>query len=199
MATHATAFRRRRHRRRPRRLHRRDPRRAARLQRPPASTSGRTSKGGPAPGGTCTNVGCIPSKALLQSSENFEHAGHHFADHGIDVEGLSDRRRARCWRARTPSSSRTTTASCTCSRRTRSRFFHGRGSFVEGGDGGYEIKVAGAKAETLTGKHVIVATGSNAARACRARRSTRRRILSNDGALRIAARAEDARRRSARA
>ena len=30
------------------------------------------AKGGPAPGGTCTNVGCIPSKALLQSSEHFE-------------------------------------------------------------------------------------------------------------------------------
>src|SRR5256885_11918779 len=42
----------------------------------------------PAPGGTCTNVGCIPSKALLQSSENFDHAGHAFADHGIDVQGL---------------------------------------------------------------------------------------------------------------
>ena len=32
----------------------------------------KNEKGGPAPGGTCTNVGCIPSKALLQSSENFE-------------------------------------------------------------------------------------------------------------------------------
>ena len=31
-------------------------------------------------GGTCLNVGCIPSKALLQSSEHFDHAGHHFAD-----------------------------------------------------------------------------------------------------------------------
>mgnify|MGYP003526944845 CR=1 FL=1 len=40
-------------------------------------------KGGPAPGGTCTNVGCIPSKALLQSSEHYEHAGRHFAEHGI--------------------------------------------------------------------------------------------------------------------
>ena len=38
--------------------------------------------GGPAPGGTCTNVGCIPSKALLQSSEHFEQAGHSFAEHG---------------------------------------------------------------------------------------------------------------------
>ena len=43
----------------------------------------KNEKGGPAPGGTCTNVGCIPSKALLQSSEHFEHANHHFADHGI--------------------------------------------------------------------------------------------------------------------
>jgi dihydrolipoamide dehydrogenase len=33
-------------------------------------------------------VGCIPSKALLQSSEHFEHAGKHFADHGIEVKGL---------------------------------------------------------------------------------------------------------------
>ena len=45
-------------------------------------------KGGPAPGGTCTNVGCIPSKALLQSSEHYEHAGHAFADHGIQVRGM---------------------------------------------------------------------------------------------------------------
>src|SRR3954467_9757559 len=44
--------------------------------------------GKPALGGTCTNVGCIPSKALLQSSEHFEHAGHAFAEHGIEVKGL---------------------------------------------------------------------------------------------------------------
>src|SRR5690349_3544185 len=44
--------------------------------------------GKPALGGTCTNVGCIPSKALLQSSENYEQVGHHFAEHGIRVKGL---------------------------------------------------------------------------------------------------------------
>jgi dihydrolipoamide dehydrogenase len=43
----------------------------------------------PALGGTCTNVGCIPSKALLQSSENYAHAGHAFADHGIEIGALS--------------------------------------------------------------------------------------------------------------
>ncbi len=39
-------------------------------------------------GGTCLNIGCIPSKALLQSSENFEEATHGFKDHGIVVESV---------------------------------------------------------------------------------------------------------------
>src|SRR5438876_4974300 len=40
-------------------------------------------------GGTCVNVGCIPSKALLTSNEHFEFARAHAAEHGIRVEGLS--------------------------------------------------------------------------------------------------------------
>src|SRR3546814_14823646 len=47
-----------------------------------------SADGKPAPGGTCTNVGCIPSKALLQSSEHFEQVNHHFAEHGIQVKGV---------------------------------------------------------------------------------------------------------------
>jgi dihydrolipoamide dehydrogenase len=39
-------------------------------------------------GGTCLNIGCIPSKALLQSSEDFEAVSHKFKDHGIIVEGV---------------------------------------------------------------------------------------------------------------
>ncbi len=39
-------------------------------------------------GGTCLNIGCIPSKALLQSSENFEEASHSFAGHGVIIEGV---------------------------------------------------------------------------------------------------------------
>ena len=39
-------------------------------------------------GGTCLNIGCIPSKALLQSSENFDEVSHHYKDHGIMVEGI---------------------------------------------------------------------------------------------------------------
>src|SRR3954453_14784004 len=49
----------------------------------------KNGKGGPALGGTCTNVGCIPSKALLQSSEHYEHARKHFADHGIEIKEMS--------------------------------------------------------------------------------------------------------------
>ena len=40
-------------------------------------------------GGTCLNVGCIPSKAMLDSSERFAEVSHHLADHGIEVEGVS--------------------------------------------------------------------------------------------------------------
>ena len=40
-------------------------------------------------GGTCLNVGCIPSKAMLQSSENFEDVRNHFAEHGIKIEGVT--------------------------------------------------------------------------------------------------------------
>ncbi len=39
-------------------------------------------------GGTCLNVGCIPSKALLQSSEDFDHAAHGLSDHGVIVENV---------------------------------------------------------------------------------------------------------------
>src|ERR1700746_4084900 len=39
-------------------------------------------------GGTCLNIGCIPSKALLQSSEEFDHTRHALADHGVLVDGV---------------------------------------------------------------------------------------------------------------
>ena len=61
--------------------------RAAQLGFKTACVDAGVNKAGDAPalGGTCLNVGCIPSKALLQSSEHFHAAQHDFAEHGISV------------------------------------------------------------------------------------------------------------------
>src|SRR5688572_9084196 len=142
----------------------------------------KNAKGGPAPGGTCTNVGCIPSKALLQSSEHFEHAGKHFADHGIGLSNLSIDV-AKMTARKDQVVKQNNDGILYLFKKNKVSFFHGRGSFVKGGEGGYEIAVAGAANETLTTKHVIVATGSNP-RALPGAAFDEDKILSNDGALR---------------
>src|SRR5512133_2357865 len=143
----------------------------------------KNEQGGPAPGGTCTNVGCIPSKALLQSSENFEHAGHAFADHGINVQGLSLDLQKMLGRKNSVVR-QNNEGILFLFKKNKVTFFHGRASFVKAADGGYELAVAGAAAETLVAKHVIVATGSNA-RALPGAPFDEQRILSNVGALAI--------------
>ncbi|WP_431272977.1 dihydrolipoyl dehydrogenase [Variovorax ureilyticus] len=143
------------------------------------------SKGGPALGGTCTNIGCIPSKALLQSSEHYEHAGHAFADHGIKVEGLGIDV-AKMLARKDNVVKQNNDGIVYLFKKNKVAFFHGRGSFVKASEAGYEIKVAGASEESITGKHVIVATGSNA-RPLPGAPFDEENILSNDGALRIGA------------
>jgi dihydrolipoamide dehydrogenase len=143
----------------------------------------KNDKGGPAPGGTCTNVGCIPSKALLQSSENFEQAGHHFADHGIALTNLSIDVAKMLGRKNTVVK-QNNDGILYLFKKNKVTFFHGRGSFVKSGDQGHEIAVGGDKPETLTAKHVIIATGSNP-RALPGAAFDEENILSNDGALRI--------------
>ena len=143
----------------------------------------KNEKGGPAPGGTCTNVGCIPSKALLQSSENFDQAGHHFADHGIGLSNLSIDIKKMLGRKDTVVK-QNNDGILYLFKKNKVAFFHGRGSFSKAVDGGYEISVAGAKPETLTGKQIIVATGSSP-RALPGVAFDETSVLSNDGALRI--------------
>ena len=145
----------------------------------------KNDKGGPAPGGTCTNVGCIPSKALLQSSEHYEHAGKHFAEHGINVKGL-DLDLAKLVGRKDNVVKQNNDGILYLFKKNKVSFFHGRGSFVKAAEGGYEIKVAGKEEESITGKHIIVATGSNA-RALPGTPFDEENILSNDGALRIGA------------
>jgi dihydrolipoamide dehydrogenase len=143
----------------------------------------KNDKGGPALGGTCTNVGCIPSKALLQSSEHYEQAGHHFADHGIQVAGLSLDMPKMIGRKDTVVK-QNNDGVLYLFKKNKVTFFHGRGSFAAGKDGLYDIKVAGASEELISGKHIIVATGSNA-RALAGAPFDEVSILSNDGALRM--------------
>ena len=145
----------------------------------------KNDKGGPAPGGTCTNVGCIPSKALLQSSEHFEHAGHHFADHGISLSDLKIDV-AKMVGRKDAVVKQNNDGILYLFKKNKVSFFHGRGSFAVARDGGYEIKVAGAAEETLFAKQVIVATGSNP-RQLPGAEFDEELILSNDGALRIPA------------
>ena len=145
----------------------------------------KTADGKPAPGGTCTNVGCIPSKALLQSSEHYEHAGKHFGEHGISLSNLK-MDVAKMIGRKDAVVKQNNDGILYLFKKNKVTFFHGRGSFVKAVDGGYEIAVAGDKPETLTAKQVIVATGSNA-RPLPGVAFDEETILSNDGALRIGA------------
>lgn len=141
--------------------------------------------GGPAPGGTCTNVGCIPSKALLQSSEHFEHARLHFAEHGIST-GKVEMDIQKMLARKASIVKQNNDGILFLFKKNKVSFFHGRASFVKAADGLYEIAVAGEKPETLVGKNVIIATGSSP-RALPGAAFDEEKILSNDGALRIPA------------
>ena len=142
----------------------------------------KNDKGGPAPGGTCTNVGCIPSKALLQSSEHFEHAAHSFADHGIGLKDLSIDVKKMLARKDTVVK-QNNDGILYLFKKNKVSFFHGRGAFAKAVDGGYELT---AGAETLVAKQVVLATGSSA-RPLPGTPFDEEQILSNDGALRVGA------------
>ena len=143
----------------------------------------KNEKDGPALGGTCTNVGCIPSKALLQSSEHFEHAGHSFAEHGIEVQGLK-LDLAQMKKRKDVIVKQNNDGIVYLFKKNKVTFFHGRAAFVGAANGAYEVSVTGANNETLAGKHIIVATGSNA-RPLPGTPFDEELILSNTGALDI--------------
>jgi dihydrolipoamide dehydrogenase len=142
-----------------------------------------TADGKPAPGGTCTNVGCIPSKALLQSSENFDHAGHAFADHGIKVSGLAlDLGKMLARKDKVVRQNNE--GILFLFKKNKVTFYNGRGSLAGGAAGAWQVKVAGRTEETLTAKHVVVATGSKP-RALPGAAFDNKLILDNEGALAI--------------
>src|SRR5262245_25870212 len=132
--------------------------------------------GKPALGGTCTNVGCIPSKALLQSSENYEQAGHHFAEHGIKVKGL-ELDLATMLKRKDKVVKGSNDGVLYLFKKNKVTSFHGRGVLKSAS----EVQVGG---ETLTAKNIIIATGSNP-RPLPGAEFDEKLVLSNTGALAI--------------
>ena len=112
-------------------------------------------------GGTCVNVGCIPSKALLQSSENYHLAGHEFARHGIAVKELAIDV-ATMQKRKDGIVDQLTAGVQYLFKKNKVRQFHGLGSLVARAEAGWRINVAkhDGTAEEVTATHVIIATGS---------------------------------------
>lgn len=107
-------------------------------------------------GGTCLNVGCIPSKSLLDSSHHYEDATKHFEEHGIEVQGeikvnfkqMIDRKAAVV--------DQTTKGIDYLMDKNKIEVFHGLGSFIDA----THIQIEGEKKQTLEAKNIIIATGS---------------------------------------
>ena len=119
-------------------------------------------KSEPRLGGTCLNVGCIPSKALLASSEEFENVNHHLADHGITVEGVKVDV-AKMLKRKDDIVGKMTKGIEFLFRKNKVTLLKGYGKFVGKTDAGYQVEIAGkAGTEVVTAKHVIIATGSKA-------------------------------------
>ncbi len=124
-------------------------------------------KGELALGGTCLNVGCIPSKALLASSEEFEKVGHHLAEHGIEVAGAK-LDLARMIGRKEAIVTKMTKGVEFLFRKNKITWLKGHGRFagMAGDRVQLEVVAAGqgdeAAAEPVSAKHVIIATGSKA-------------------------------------
>jgi len=115
-------------------------------------------KGEPRLGGTCLNVGCIPSKALLQSSENYHLLHEGFAQHGISVTGAKMDIATMLGR-KDKIVTQFTSGIKGLFKKYKVNFLPGHGKFVAAGSAGWQLDVGG---EAVEAKHVIVATGSQA-------------------------------------
>jgi dihydrolipoamide dehydrogenase len=106
-------------------------------------------------GGTCLNVGCIPSKALLDSSEHYFNAVHNFEEHGIKVKDVKpDIKKMIARKAEVVK--QTFDGINFLMNKNKIDVYHGLGSFVDKNT----IKVSGEKEQTITANKVIIATGS---------------------------------------
>ncbi len=130
-------------------------------------------------GGTCLNVGCIPSKALLHASELFEEAGHQFAGMGIKV-GKPVLDLAAMMKFKDEGVDGNVKGVAYLLKKNKIESFHGVGSIA--GPGKVAVKAADGKTETLETKAIVIATGSDVAR-LKGIAIDEKRIVSSTGAL----------------
>ena len=107
-------------------------------------------------GGTCLNVGCIPSKALLDSSHHYEDAVKHFEEHGIDIPGEVKVNLNQMIARKQAVVDQTTSGIDYLMNKNKIEVYHGVGSFIDS----THIKIEGDDAAEIEAKHIIVATGS---------------------------------------
>ena len=106
-------------------------------------------------GGTCLNVGCIPSKALLDSSEHFKTALHDFDKHGIDIN-TPKVNLPKMMQRKEEVINQTCDGVQYLMDKNKIKVFHGLGSFVDKNT----IAIDGKKKEKIFGEKIIIATGS---------------------------------------
>ncbi|WP_462247610.1 dihydrolipoyl dehydrogenase [Ekhidna sp.] len=109
-------------------------------------------------GGTCLNVGCIPSKALLDSSEHFHNAEHTFKTHGIDINKPKVNLKQMIDR-KADVVKQNTDGIDYLMKKNKIEVFHGMGSFLDKNT----IEIEGKDKKKITAEKVIIATGSKPA------------------------------------
>ena len=107
-------------------------------------------------GGTCLNVGCIPSKALLDSSEHYHNAVHNFTTHGVDIKGEVQVNLKQMIERKNGVVKQTCDGIDYLMKKNKIDVFQGVGSFVNKNT----IKIRGEKEQTIETDKVIIATGS---------------------------------------
>jgi len=109
-------------------------------------------------GGTCLNVGCIPSKALLQSSHHYEMAGHEFADHGIKAQVSLDLKTMLGRKDKVVDD--LTKGIEFLMKKNKIDYFVGAGEISAVGEVTFTPNEKGGKKQKLATKNIIIATGS---------------------------------------
>ena len=130
-------------------------------------------------GGTCLNVGCIPSKALLHASEYYHAAQHEFAGMGIEVSGLKlDLEKMMAQKDEAVKG--LTQGVAFLMKKNKVKHFQGKGKIV--GKGEVEVTKADGSVEKLSAKNIVIATGSEPA-SLPGIEIDEERIVTNTGAL----------------